>query len=197
MSNQRSVVSPTRHLSPSVAAHNYDKFVQDMEVLRAHLRNHVEGVHAATPTTGSSQLTGTGNTTWNVNLSAGLITVGGVALTRNVAADYSVHSGSYYTGFANGKSAIATIIAKNVAGTVSLAVVKGAAATTGSQVAPTDAECQTAAGAGNDFVKICELTLNRTGDTTVTESQDNTKRPIPAVTRDLAFGDWSAIAPAV
>lgn len=194
MSNERSAVSPTRHLTPSEAAHQFDKIIQDFEVLRAHLQNHVEGVHAATPTTGSSQLTGTGNTTWNVNLSAGVVVVGGVALTLNVQADYSVHSGSYYTGFANGSSAIATIIAKNVAGTVSLAVVKGAAATTGSQVAPTDAECQTAAGAGNAWVKVVELTLNRTADTTVTESQDNTKRPIPAVTRDSLFGDWSAIA---
>jgi hypothetical protein len=65
--------------------------------------------------------------------------------------------------------------------------VKGTPDTTGTQVAPTDAEIQTAVGAGNDWVKIAECTLNRTGDTTVTESQDNTGRPVLGVTVDTSF----------
>lgn len=195
MSLERSAVSPSRHIQPSDAAHQYDRLIQHLEQLRTYMQNHVEGIHAATPTTASDQLTGTGNTDWNVNLSGGLAVVGGVAKHFDVQADYDVHSGSYYPSFANGSSAIATIVAKNDAGTVSLAVVKGAAAVTGSQVAPTDAEIQTSVGAGVSWVKVCELLLNRTADTTVTQSEDNTKRPIPAVTgQDTDFGNWSDFA---
>jgi hypothetical protein len=189
MSLERSAVAPTRHIQPSDAAHQYDKLIQELEILRTHQQNHIEGIHAATPTTGSSQLTGTGNTDWNVNLSAGVAVVGGVAKTFDVQADYDVHSGSYYTGFANGNAAIATIVAKNDSGTVALAVVKGTAAVSG-----TDAEIQASVGAGVSWVKVCELTLERDGDTSVAESQDNTKRPIPAVSVDANFGDWSDFA---
>ena len=192
-SNARSAVSPTRHITPSTAAHQFDKLIQDLEILRAHMRNH-SNLIVTDPTTPSAQLTGTGNSTFSIDIVGGIVVVDGVALYTDPSADYALHSGSYYPLFANGESAIVTLVAKNDTGTVSLIIVKGASATTGSQVAPTDAEIQTAAGAGIPWVKVAEMTFNRTGDTTMTESQDNTKAPMPAVNRDSTFGDWSAIA---
>jgi hypothetical protein len=127
------------------------------------------------PSTGSSQLTGTGNTTWNVNIAAYECEVGGLKKAFAAAADFSIHASSYLTGFANGTSCIAAIVAKNVSGTITTVAVKGTPATTGTQVAPTDAEIQAAVGATNSWVKVGECILNRTGDTTVTEDQDNTK----------------------
>lgn len=137
----------------------------------------VDGMYAKDPTTGSSQLTGTGNTDWNVDIQAGVVEVNAVPKDFAAQADFDIHSGSHVdAGFTDGKSIVAAVVAKNVAGTVSMDKVLGTPATTGSEVAPTDAEIQTAVGASNKWAKICECTLNRTGDTTVTESTDWTVR---------------------
>jgi hypothetical protein len=125
------------------------------------------------PSTGSSQLTGTGNTTWNVNIAAFECIVGGVKKVFAAQADFSIHAGSFLAGLVNGASCLAAIVAQNNGGTVTCVAVKGTPATTGSQVAPTDAQIQSAIGATLPWVKVGECLLNRTGDTAVTESQDN------------------------
>lgn len=189
----RNTVTPTRDISPSEMAHQLVKLIQDFEALKNHQENHAEGCMITTPTTGSTQAGGVGNTDWNVDLDAGLVVVNGVALHVDRQADYDVHSGSLYdVGFAVGDSAIATIIAQNLAGTVTIAVVKGASAVTGSQVAPSDAEIQAAVGAAGWWIRLADCTLNRTGNIVVTQSQDNTVRPIPAINVDTLLGDWSA-----
>jgi hypothetical protein len=127
------------------------------------------------PTTGSSQLTGTGNTTWNVNVAAFQCTVGGVAKEFAAAADFSIHSGSFLAGLVNGASCIAAIIAQNDGGTVTCVAVKGTPDTTGSEVAPTDDEIQAAIGSTLPWIKVGECTLTRDGDTSVTETQDMSK----------------------
>ena len=127
------------------------------------------------PSTGSSQLTGAGNTTWNVNIAAYVSVVGGVTKEFAAAADFSIHASSFLAGFINGTSCIAAIVAKNVSGTITTVAVKGTPATTGSEVAPTDAEIQTALGATVPWVKVGECTLERDGDTSVVETQDNGK----------------------
>lgn len=137
----------------------------------------VQGLYAKDPTTGSSQLTGTGNTDWNVDVNSGLAEVNAVFKEFATQADFDIHSGSHVdAGFIVGTSIVAAIVAKNVSGTVTMVAVKGAPATTGSEVPPTDAEIQAAVGASNTWAKICECTLDRTGDTTVTESTDWTVR---------------------
>jgi hypothetical protein len=136
----------------------------------------MEGMMLDTPTTGSSQASGVGNTDWNVKIEKGIVVVDGVVEEFAEQDDFDIHSGSFLTGFSNGNSCIAAIIAKNVSGTVSCAAVTGTPDTTGSQVAPTDAEIAAALGATDTWTKIGECTLNRTADTTVTESDDNTKR---------------------
>lgn len=133
------------------------------------------------PTTPSSQITGAGgNTTWNVNVDALVAVVDGVTKELVATADGVINSGSNY--LINGNSAIAAVVLKIAAnGTASLVYVKGASAVTGSQVAPTDAAIQTAVGAGLSWLKLGEVTLNRTADTTVTETYDNTKRDVGLV----------------
>jgi len=194
MPTHRSAQSPARHITPSGAAHQFDKIVQELEMVRSSQRNRVvTGLLAAAPTSASTQGSGATATAWNINYSAGVVVVGGVALDVVAAADYSVHAATQYTGLTNGNSAIVALVAKNVSGTVTIVTVNGTAATTGSQVAPTDTEIQASVGAANSWVKIAELTINRTADTTVTQSQDNTKRPDLAVSVDTSFGDWSAV----
>lgn len=132
------------------------------------------------PSTPSTQATGTGNTLWNVNLaqavgqvkrSAGAVDVGVIA----AAADTAIHTGSYLTGFASGTSCVAAVVMANNAGTITFVTVKGTPATTGTQVAPTDAQITTGVGHAN-WIKVAETTINRTADTTVTQTYDNTKR---------------------
>jgi hypothetical protein len=112
-------------------------------------------------------------TAWRVNLAAGVARLGPAAKDFTAQADFSVHSATQLV--ANGQSCVAALVAKNVAGTVSIVAVKAAAATTGSQKAPTDSAIQAAVGAGVDWIKLSEVTINRTADTAVTQSQDNTK----------------------
>jgi hypothetical protein len=137
----------------------------------------VEGLMAVAPTTPSTQATGVGNTLWNAgNIAAGWVEVGGVLKNFALQDDFNIHTGSFLTGLTSGKSCVAAIVCKNVTGTVTMVAVKGAPATTGTQVAPTTAEIQTAVGSGNKWCKVMECLLNRTGDVTVTESRDLTKR---------------------
>lgn len=129
------------------------------------------------PTTPSAQITGAGNTSWRVNVDEGLAVVD--AAEKNTAAqvDTVIHSGSQL--LVNGQSAIAAVVMKVAAdGTASIVTVKGAAATTGTQVAPTVATIQAAVGAGLSWMKLGETTLNRTADTTVTQTYDNSKRDV-------------------
>lgn len=160
------------------------------EAIRVHEKNKVMGGMGSDPTTGSSQASGTGNTDWNVNISAiieGI--VDGVVAELDAVADYDIHSGSHVdAGFVTGQSIVATIVLKNDTGVLSVDHVIGDPATTGAQKPPTDAAIQTALGAGVSWIKLMDCTLNRTGDTTVTESQNNQIRPILGVTVSPTFG---------
>jgi hypothetical protein len=176
---------------PSDMAHLSDILALYFEQLRTHFRNSVHrGGQVTDPTTGSSQLTGTGNTTWNIDTTELMAAVDGVTVELALTADTAIHSGSFLTGLADGSSCIAAVVLKNVAGTITMVTVKGTPAVTGTQVPPTDAEIQTAVGAGNEWIKLAHSTINRTGDTTVTESQDNTFRPMLAINIDDTFGDF-------
>lgn len=160
-----------------------------MEELRAHEANRVlDGLQAGTPTTASSQLTGaTGVTEWRINLDKGLVTVGGVIAEIAAAADTVIHDTTVLV--TNGQSCVARVVAKKVSGTITVVTVKGTPATTGSQVAPTDTVVQAAVGSGNDWVELAQCTLNRTGDTTVTQTQNNTYRPVLGVNVASTFGN--------
>lgn len=125
---------------------------------------------ASAPTTASTQVTGAGATTWRVNVAAITVAVGRTTQSIAAAADFSVHSGSQLV--TNGQSCRATIVAKNVSGVVSVVAVKGSAATTGSEVAPTKAQIQTAVGTGNSWTRLADIRISRTADTTVTQSED-------------------------
>jgi hypothetical protein len=166
------------------AVSNYFNMIKNHEANRVHA-----GGLAGAPTTASTQATGAGGVTeWRVNVSEAVVAVGGVAADVAAAADFVIHDTTNL--LADGQSIIAALVAKNVSGTITVVAVKGTAATTGSQVAPNDGTIQTAVGAGNDWVKLAECTLNRTADTTVTQSEDNTKRPILGVNADSTFATF-------
>lgn len=169
-------------LDPADLAHQTHAVARYFAEIALHEKNKViSGGICSDPTTPSSQLTGTGNTTWNVDHTAVEAVLNSLLGVAAAGTDVAIHSGSFLTGFTNGTSCVATVVLKNDAGTISVDTVKGTPATTGSQVAPTDAEIQTALGADVAWIRLADCTLNRTGDTTVTESQDNTVRPLLGV----------------
>lgn len=126
------------------------------------------GLRAGTPTTASTQITGAGATNWNVNVEGGSCIVNDVEGNFEPEADRAIHDTTQLV--ANGESCKAWIVASEAAGSVSKEDVKGTAATTGTEVAPTDAEITTAVGHAN-WTKLALCTINRTADTTVTQSE--------------------------
>jgi len=192
MSN-RSVSTPDRAgKTPSEIANRNSKLCQDLEALRTFMRNHIQGGYLKAPTTSSAQLTGSGNTTFNVNYESGLAVVDGVAASVPLKADLSIHAGSNIGWAAlTTKSCVAAVVAKSVSGVITLVAVKGTVDLDADAVGPTDAVIQAAVGAGNPWVKVGETTLERTADTTVVQTYDNTKRPILCVNEDSQLGDWS------
>ena len=188
----RSEISPTRHLTPSELAEQIDKVIQDFESLRTHDQNRIiEGGMISAGSTPSAQITGAGATSWRINVTQLVGVVDNVEITLAATTDTLIHGSTLL--LTNGQSAVAAVVLQNVAGTITMTTVKGSAATTGAQVAPTDTQIVAAVGAANSWVKIAETTLNRTGDTTVTQTYANEKRP-RWTKEDTASADWSSIA---
>jgi hypothetical protein len=178
----RSEVAVHPDLDPAEFQHQTHALAKWFAELAVHVKNKIVAGFVTDPTTPSAQLTGTGNTTWSYDMTTLLGIVNGAVGEIAAATDGTIHSGSFLTGLVDGASCVAALVLENNAGTFALTVVKGTPATTGSQKAPTDAEIQTAVGASVPWVKVAECTINRTGDTTVTESQNNNVRPILGVT---------------
>jgi hypothetical protein len=136
----------------------------------------IDGGIADTPSSASTQLTGaSGVTEWRVNLGAVRANVNDVDDAIAAAADTVIHDTDVLV--TDGQSCYAYIVVSEAAGSLSFEAVEGTPATTGSQVAPTDAEITTAVGHAN-WAKCALCLLNRTGDTTVTQSEDNRLRDL-------------------
>lgn len=129
----------------------------------------VDGGVVKAPTNASTQLTGAGVTEWRVDVEALTAIVNSVNGQVAIAADEVIHDTTELVE--DGESCYAYALLSENAGTIALEYVKGAAAVTGLQVAPTDAEVL-AGVTGTNWVKLALCLINRTGDTTVTQSQD-------------------------
>lgn len=169
---------------------------QLIRIIRDYLCNRVLGAPSAVaPTTASTQATGAaGATEVRVNLPEIRCIVNETEKTFTAEADRVLHDTTVYTGvdattLTSGKSAIITIVAKNNAGTVTLVDVKGGTATTGAQVEPTDAQIAAVVTGGLPYIKVSKVTINRTGDETITQSQDNSCQPRLGVNIDQGFFD--------
>ena len=108
-----------------------------------------------------AQASGAGNTTWSVAIAAGRAVIGGVTKFKT-AGTLTIHSGSNLLP-ASGDSCIAAVILRLVGGvTGTYASVKGVVSS-GTPVAPTDAEID--ASVGDQFwVRLSDVTLARTAD---------------------------------
>lgn len=136
-----------------------------------------QGALVEAPTTASAQLTGTGNGTYRYNLTHGIVHVDTTIKEIAAAADQLLEAAGNI--MASGYSKVYSIIQwKNPStGVISTKSVPGTAALTGAQVAPTLAEIEATIPDGAWWVHLADVTVNRTADTAVTQSADNTVRP--------------------
>ena len=134
-------------------------------------------VSAAT-TTASSQITGDGATDVNVDIAAGILMVDGQA--KELAYQDSAALADATPLMDAGESGVVAIVAfrSQGDGVVRLRNINGVAATTGAQVALPDADIAALFGNYTYWFKIADVTVNRTADTTLTETYDNTVRPL-------------------
>ena len=125
------------------------------------------------PTAASTQATGAVAAVVNVNLDAGVCSFAGL-LGETQAAQTSLNLTSPPV-LTIGQSVIASIYLYLVGTTVTVLAVWGTPATTGQQVAP-DRVAVAAANPTKLLVLLANTTINRTGNTTVTQVTDNTVR---------------------
>lgn len=139
--------------------------------------NFVHGAFISKSTTGSSQLTGTGNGTFLYDITEGIVVIDATPLTVAKAADSACEAPGDI--IASGQSIFYAIIGwKNpVTGAVTLKSVKGTAALTAVAIAPTTAEIEAGLPLGAAWVALGTIKISRTADTTVTETVNNTIRP--------------------
>lgn len=148
----------------------------------------VSGINYTAPTTPAAQPSGANPASWRYNLVGGLFVLSGTTKAHLMGspsyADLSVcdpAGGSPNSPIlAVGQSVITVFVGATYSSSViGITSVVGTPATTGQQVVPTDAEILvglTGRGYSAPYIRVAKLTLNRTGDTTVTQSQDNTWR---------------------
>lgn len=134
------------------------------------------GLLATAPTSGTAQGSGTGATTWNIDVTAGDVVVGAVHKNYAAQSNFSVHASTMLV--AASQSIYARLVEKNVSGTLSMVVVKGTAATTGLETAPTNSDVVTSLGATVTWRDLALLHLTRDAGTTLTQTQDNQLRTL-------------------
>lgn len=179
-------------LDPSDLAGQTHAVANYFQQILTHESNRVhEGGRSGAPTSASTQLTGAGGVTeWRINIAALVVAVAGILADIAASADEVIHDTTNLLN-AVGQTCWAAVVAKNVAGTITVVTVKGTAAATASAVPPTDAVIQAAVGAGNSWVKLAECEITRSGDTAVTQTEDNTIRPVLGVSADTNFATFT------
>lgn len=158
-----------------------DRLYDVLKGLADQARNRViYGLDSAAPTTASTQATGvSGNLAVRINLAAGAAMVAAVVKKFAAAAD-TVLFASAPSPIITGQSMVFSVVVfLNAAGVLTLLSVPGLAATTGLQLAPGKTAVNAAVGlAANNtqlhWIKLCDVTVNRTADTTLTQTQDDT-----------------------
>jgi hypothetical protein len=154
-------------------------------------RNRIlSGLLVTDPTTPSSQETGAVSAVFNINITEGYGIAAGLISDQEYAGTTDVDVEQSYTAvpvLEVGQSVVLAVILRAEIGEEpgsSVNAVFGTPATTGSQVPPTDDEIKYALENDEfltlspEYARIALVTLNRTGDTTVTQSADNTWRDV-------------------
>lgn len=130
-----------------------------------------------------TQASGTGATTWTVDVAALDVLVAGTYGHVNAQSGLAVHGSTQLV--ADGQSIYVWLVEKKHDGSLSTVAVKGTAATSGSETIPTEAQIVAALAADETYTKLALLHVARVG-TTMTETIDMSYReqyPVAAIRR--------------
>jgi hypothetical protein len=142
------------------------------------LKRVIYGMAYGTPLAASTQATGAVKPVWRVGgHSEGSFIVGGTIKSYvSSTSDVTIPTGDVAV-LAEGQSMVVAAVGT----TGGRHYVPGTPATTGSELPPTAAQIVAwlvANSKPTTYVRLSKFTINRTGDTTVTQSQDNTARDV-------------------
>lgn len=136
----------------------------------------VEGGMVGAPTTASTHADAS-TYDFNANVSGLLAKIAGVVGEVAATADLDLGHGATSPIGATNTDIIYAVVVKNTSGTFALQVIAGTAAPAASAVAPLDAAI-TAAVTHANWVRIANVKLHRSGASAVTQTVDNTVRPV-------------------
>ncbi|MDQ7790251.1 MAG: hypothetical protein RDU41_09395 [Clostridia bacterium] len=151
----------------------------DADTLAAYLKNYVQGgILVGAPGTASTHADG-GAYDFNINITTGIVVVSGILTQVAAQTDFDVDNGAESPIGDTDTDIIYTIVATEADGTITLISVPGTAAPAEAVVAPTDAEIAAVVGHDN-WIRIGNTQLHRSGAAAVTQTYDNAVRPVLA-----------------
>lgn len=139
----------------------------------------VEAAYVGDPTTASTQVTGTGDGTYRVDIKEGIVTVDKKRFHETGEADVLLEAAGDIMASGYSKKYAVLYWMSADTGVIARKIVPGTAALTGAEVAPTSAEIEAALPDNASYTLSSVETVNRTGATTVTQSHDVLARPNP------------------
>lgn len=167
--------------SPSLLDAQSGAIVARLNALTGYFAHHAQGGIVGAPTTPSVQSSGAGATlALRVNVAALMAVVDGVATELGAQGDYVAHNAAFWSATSGSEARWAIVLSTGSGNdTPAIADVAGAEAADGAGVAPTDAAITTALGHAN-WIRLANIRIRRTADTTLVETYDNTVRPFVA-----------------
>lgn len=152
------------------------RVITNADALASFLRNSVQaGLLAGAPTTASTHADG-GTYDFNVNIEPGLVKVNNVLKEFAAQVDFDIDNGAESPISSSATDIIYTVVAAEEDGNITLEVVAGAAAGSEDVVPPTDEDISTEVGHDN-WIKLFNTKISRTGTSAISQTYDNSVRP--------------------
>jgi len=152
------------------------RVITNADALASFLRNSVQaGLLAGAPTTASTHADG-GAYDFNVDIEPGLVKVNNVLKEFAAQVDFDIDNGAESPISSSATDIIYTVVAAEEDGNITLEVVAGAAAGSEEVAPPTDEDISTEVGHDN-WIKLFNTKISRTGASAISQTYDNSVRP--------------------
>ena len=152
------------------------RVITNADALASFLRNSVQaGLLAGAPTAASTHADG-GAYDFNVDIEPGLVKVNNVLKEFAAQVDFDIDNGAESPISSSATDIIYTVVAAEEDGNITLEVVAGAAAGSEDVKPPTDEDISTEVGHDN-WIKLFNTKISRTGASAISQTYDNSVRP--------------------
>lgn len=152
------------------------RVITNADALASFLRNSVQaGLLAGAPTAASAHADGDAYD-FNVDIEPGLVKVNNVLKEFAAQANFDIDNGAESPISSSATDIIYTVVAAEEDGNITLEVVAGAAAGSEDVAPPTDEDISTEVGHDN-WIKLFNTKISRTGTSAISQTYDNSVRP--------------------